>query len=138
MKLTRHEIQKLEDYWINLHEYKKKLKFREWELLYAYKEQDTNMGGGKANTISDTTFQKAAALVEDELYNKLKKVIETIENIYSTLTEDEKVIIDMRYKQTFSCYEWEDIAEELGFSRRKVLRMRDNIIDRTALAINWV
>lgn len=138
MKLTRHEIQKLEDYWINLHEYKKKLKFREWELLHEFKEEDSNIGGGKDNLVSDTTFRKATALVEDELYNKLKKVINSVESIYSTLTDDEKVIIDMRYKQTFNCYEWEDIADELGFSRRKVLRMRDNIIDRTALAINWV
>jgi len=66
-KLSRHDIQKLEDYWINLNEYKKQLQFREWELLNPYKETDTNIGGGRSNGISNTTGRRATILAEDTL-----------------------------------------------------------------------
>lgn len=138
MKLSRHDIQKLEDYWINLQQYKKDLQFREWELLNAYQEADTNIGGGKANRVSDTTGNKAVALAEDELYRNLQRIISGIERLYATLNDDEKTIVDMRYRTKRGYNEWEDIAYELGYSRRKVLKIRDNLIDRTALEIKFV
>lgn len=137
-KLSRHDIQKLEDYWINLNEYKKQLKFREWELLNAHKESDCNIGGGRSSHISDTTAQKGIVLAEDMLYQNLQRIINGIEQLYISLNEDEKTIVDMRYRTKRGYNEWEDIAYELGYSRRKVLKIRDNLIDRTAAEIKYV
>ncbi|MER2039981.1 MAG: transcriptional regulator [Solibacillus sp.] len=138
MKLSRHDIQKLEDYWINLEEYKKQLKYREWELLNPHQVEDTNMGGGRANRISDTTGNRAIMLAEDDLYKNLQRIINGIEHLYISLNDDEKTIVDMRYRTKRGYNEWEDIAYELGYSRRKVLKIRDNLIDRTAAEINFV
>lgn len=138
MKLSRHDIQKLEDYWINLEDYKKKLKYREWELLNPHQEEDKNMGGGKANRISDTTGNRAIMLAEDDLYKNLQRIINGIERLYISLNDDEKTIVDMRYRTKRGYNEWEDIAYELGYSRRKVLKIRDNLIDRTAAEIKFV
>jgi|SRR5690606_23430359 len=138
MKLSRHDIQKLEDYWINLEEYKKQLKYREWELLNPHQAEDTNMGGGKANRISDTTGNRAIMLAEDDLYKNLQRIINGIERLYISLNDDEKTIVDMRYRTKRGYNEWEDIAYELGYSRRKVLKIRDNLIDRTAAEIKFV
>ncbi|MER2048159.1 MAG: transcriptional regulator [Solibacillus sp.] len=138
MKLSRHDIQKLEDYWINLEEYKKQLKYREWELLNPHQVEDTNMGGGRTNRISDTTGNRAIMLAEDDLYKNLQRIINGIEHLYISLNDDEKTIVDMRYRTKRGYNEWEDIAYELGYSRRKVLKIRDNLIDRTAAEINFV
>ena len=136
MKLSRHDIQKLEDYWINLDQYKRDLKFREWELLNPH--QENVMVGGRSSNISDTTGNKAILLAEDELYQNLQRIINGVERLYTTLDDDEKTIVDMRYRTKRGYNEWEDIAYELGYSRRKVLKIRDGIIDRTANEIKWV
>lgn len=135
-KLTRYDIQKLEDYWINISKYKKELKFREWELLNPHQAEE--QVGSRSGKISDTTGNRAIMLVEDAVYQNLQRIINSIENLSNQLTEDEKVIVNRRYKEKADYYEWEDIADELGYSRRKVLKMRDNIIDRTAKMIGWV
>ena len=137
-KLSRLDIQKLEDYWINFSQYKTQLKFREWELLNQYVETDTNQGGGKGNGISNPTERKALVLAEDMLYQNLKRIVGAIDNIYSSLEGDKKTIVDMRYWDAAGCYEWEDIAEELDISRNKVLRKRNLLIDKTAERLGWL
>ena len=137
-KLSRNDIQKLEDYWINLNEYKKQLQFREWELLSPYQETDTNTGGGRSNNISDTTGRKAMILAEDTLYQNLKRIVSTIENMYENLDRDQKTIVDMRYRDKSECYEWQHIGDELYMSVQRVLRKRNALIDETARRLGWV
>ena len=137
MKLSRHDIQKLEDYWINLQQYKKDLQFREWELINAYQETDTNIGGGKSNRISDTTGNKAIILAEDKKYQNLKDIVYTIESMYANLDHDQKTIVDMRYFDKSEMYEWQHIADELYMSVQRVLRKRNALIDETARRLGW-
>ncbi|HEY9570034.1 MAG TPA: transcriptional regulator [Metalysinibacillus sp.] len=137
-QLEKYDLQKLESYWRDLNQLKKELKFREWELLEPYREQDTNIGGGKANTISDTTANKAILLAEDKKYNATKEIISTVEGIYAILDDDRKTIVQMRYWDKNNCYEWEDIADQLHMSRYRVLRLRNTIIDETARRLAWV
>ena len=137
-KLSRHDIQKLEDYWINLNEYKKQLKFREWELLNAHKESDCNIGGGRSSHISDTTALKATALAEDTLYQNLKRIVCTIETMYEELDTDQRTIVDMRYRDKAECYEWQHIGDVLYMSVQRVLRKRNALIDETARRLGWV
>lgn len=136
-KLEKYDLQKLESYWRDLNQLKKELKFREWELLEPYREQDTNIGG-KANTISDTTAIKAMLLAEDKKYNITKEIITTVEDIYAILDNDRKTIVRMRYWDKSNCYEWEDIADQLHMSRYRVLRLRNTIIDETARRLTWI
>ena len=137
-KLEKYDLQKLESYWRDLNQLKKELKFREWELLEPYREQDTNIGSGKINTIGDTTAMKAMALTEDKKYNATKEIITTVEDIYAILDDDRKTIVQMRYWDKSNCYEWEDIADQLHMSRYRVLRLRNTIIDETARRLTWI
>ena len=138
MKINEHDLKKLEGYWIDLAKLKKDLRYREWELLNPYQEEDNNTGGGKSSSISDTTFQKATALLEDKQYNNLKNVIQVIEEVYKELDDLQKSIVDMRYWDKENYWEWNDIAEELNVSRSKVLNKRNSIIDKTAERLGWV
>lgn len=135
--LSRSEVQTIEKYWIDYEVYKKKLKFREWELLHPQNEQG-EMVGGRSNTISDTTAKKATVLANDAYYQNLKRIIKTVEDLYRDLDEDMRTIVDMCYWDKDGCYEWEDIADRLYISRHKVLRKRNILIDKTAERIGWV
>ena len=77
-KLSRHDIQKLEDYWINLEDYKRQLRHRERDLIEGWCETDTNIGGGKSNRISDTTGNRATILADDVMLQNLKRIVHTI------------------------------------------------------------
>jgi RinA family phage transcriptional activator len=135
--LSRSEVQTIEKYWIDYEVYKKKLKYREWELLHPHNEQG-ELVGGSSNTISDTTAKKATVLASDAYYQNLKRIIKTVEDLYRDLDEDMRTIVDMRYWDKDGCYEWEDIADKLYISRHKVLRKRNILIDKTAERIGWV
>ena len=137
MKLSRYDIQKLEDYWYNIDQYKTRMKVRKLELLNPFLD-DGEKVGGKSSDISDITANKAIILAEDELYQNLKRVVNGIEKLSENLTEDEKVIVDMRYRSPRGLNEWEDIVYELGYSRRKVLAIRNNLMDKTVHEIKYV
>ncbi|MER2111180.1 MAG: transcriptional regulator [Solibacillus isronensis] len=137
MKLSQAQNKLIEEYWMNIDDYRKKLKFREWELI-ENKTVDTNIGGGKSNRISDTTGNKAILLSSDENYQHTQKIINAIEKTYLSLDEDMKIIVNMRYWDKEGVYEWEDIADKLYISRSKVLRKRNLLIDKTAEKLGWM
>ena len=91
-KMERLDIQKIESYWINHDENKKRLKYREWELLHSRHNADDLNANLRGNRISNPTEQKAAALTNDELYRNLNKIVQSIEQIYEQLDEDLKTI----------------------------------------------
>ncbi|MGE7020432.1 transcriptional regulator [Solibacillus cecembensis] len=138
-KLSAAQNKAIEEYWSGLDDLRKQLRYREWELLNAYQKADTNIGGGKANRISDTTGNKAIILANDTRYQHLQNIVHIIEKLYSELDDDLKTIVDMRYWDIGNnCYEWEEIADCLYMSRNKVLRKRNALIDETAKRIGWV
>lgn len=137
MKLSQAQNKLIEEYWMNIDDYRKKLKFREWELT-ENKTVDTNIGGGKSNRISDTTGNKAILLSSDENYQHIQKIINAIEKTYSNLDEDMQTIVDMRYWDKDGVWEWEEIADKLYISRSKVLRKRNLLIDKTAERLGWM
>lgn len=135
-KLTRYDIQTLERYWTEYHDNKKKLKFREWELLNPGGQEE--LVGGRSSGISDSTGRKAGILLSDALYQNLQRIIKAVEVLYNNLDEEMQTIVDMRYWSGEVVYEWEDIADELRISRNKVLRYRNILIDKTAEKVGWV
>ena len=137
MKLSRHDVQKLEDYWRNIEDYKTRLRHRERDLIEGWIETDTNQGGGKANHISDQTGNKAAILADDAYYQTLKRIVHTIETMYPKLTHRQKTIVDMKYFEKTDCYVWQDVAKELNISVQQVLKIRNNLIDETAIRLGF-
>lgn len=136
--LSRVDIKKIEDYWINHKENKRQMRLRELELLHPESETDTNIGGGKSNKISDSTGRKAIVLAEDSRYQHLKNIVNTIEGLYNELDNDQRTIVNMRYWDTTECYEWQHIGDELYMSVQRVLRKRNALIDETARRLGWV
>lgn len=138
-KLERHHIKALEDYWINHNQNIKDLKYREWELM-SRNSDDENSGGGSNSVrqISKPTEQLAVRLMEDKLYQNLTTIIKVVENLYKEADVDTRYVVDNRYWcANRDVMEWDDIAYELGYSRSKVLRIRNGLIDETAELIGY-
>lgn len=137
MKLSVEENKLIEKYWYEIDEYKRKLKFREWEL-FENTERDENIGGGKSNTIGNPTAAKAMKLLQDEKYQHYKRIIDSVMSVYADLDKEMQTIVHMRYWDKYDVNEWEDIATSLYMSRSKVLRKRNLILDRTAEKLGWL
>lgn len=136
--LSRIDIQKIEEYWSNHETNKKQLKYREWELLTPYKDEEVATGISSGG-ISKTTERKALALVEDKLYQNLQHIVQSIEKLYGEIDAETRTIVNMRYwDKEGNCFEWDDIAEKLSMSRSRVLRKRNLLVDDTAKRIGWV
>lgn len=134
-KLTSAQCKTIEEFWVNIQDYKKQLKFREWELLHPY--QETESSKVQNGQVTKPTENKAMILMQDERYQFLKKVVDTIEQLYTELDSDLKTIVDLRYWSD-DFYEWEEIADQLYISRHKVLRKRNRLIQETAKRIGWL
>lgn len=137
--LNRHDIKKLEEYWINYNENIKQLKFREWELM-SKNSDDENSGGGSNSVrqISKPTEQLAIRLLEDKLHQNLTTIIKVVEKLYKETDVDTRYIVDNRYWcANRDVMEWDDIAYELGYSRSKVLRIRNSLLDEMAELIGY-
>lgn len=138
--LNRHDIQKLEEYWIHHKKNLKEMQFREWELS-SRNSDDENSGGGSnsVRVITKPTEQVALKLTKDKLYQNLKAITSAVVDLYEKSDDDIKTIVDMRYwDEDRNCYEWEEIADRLNMSRAKVLRLRNSLLNDTADRIGWV
>lgn len=69
-------------------------------------------------------------------YQHRKLIVEGVDELYHTLTNDMKRIFDMRYKQNIE--DFADIADEIFVTTVKVKRLRDVITNRFAEIIGWV
>lgn len=135
-KLTPVQNKTIEEFWSGLDELRKQLKFREWELLNPHQEHE--QVGSRGNKISDTTGNRAILLAEDDRYQHLQKIVNTIDKLYSELDNDQKTIVDMRYwDKGNNHYEWSHIGDELYMSVQRVLRKRNALIDETARRLGW-
>lgn len=77
----RIDIQKLEQFWLQYHEYQKLL-----PSLAAVDKQSIH-------------------------YRNMKEIVDAITDLYTSFDEDLKTIVNMRYwDNSQACHEWEDIA----------------------------
>lgn len=137
-KLSQVQNKMIEEYWMNIDDYRKKLNYREWELTES-KITDTNIGGGKSNLISDTTANKAILLAQDEQYQNSKRIIQAVEKVYNSSKDAVKEFADIRYFSEDSNYiDWDTVADEMRSTKPKLYGMRNQLIDRTARELGWL
>lgn len=136
-KLSAVQNKAIEEFWANTDDYRKQLKFREWELLNPHQEQE--QVGSRGSNVSDTTGNRAMRLIEDKNYQHLQNIVHVIDKLYKELDHDQKTIVDMRYwDKEDNCYEWADVADKLYMSVHRVLRKRNLLIDETAKRLGWM
>lgn len=145
LKLTKEDIPKLEQYWMNYEELKRQLTYRKYELLY--QPSDSNVGGGKSNLPGNPTESEVITLDKDKKYCNLRDTIQAIEDVYNNATDDQRDIIGYRYwNKDLTVTTWDDIAHELTkkqegdkvISTHSAKRIRTKILNDTAVRIGWI
>ncbi|WP_239700273.1 transcriptional regulator [Mammaliicoccus sp. D-M17] len=135
--IERYDIRKLEDYIINIDQYRKELKMREYELFENH--EPDNPGGGKSNLPTSTIEIQTVRKLSDNRYVLLSNIVSGVDKLISNAKEDTKDMIRLRYWECpIGCYEWEDIANYFGTSKTSILRRRNSMLLELADYIGYV
>lgn len=107
------------------------------EILYATKEQDDNIGGGRSNLPGDPTAQKAIALTSSRRLDNLERVVHVIQYVYNGLPDEKKRLVQMKYWDRPQTLTWDGIALNLNVSKRTAVYWRDEIVRGIANFLGW-
>ncbi|MGX7108337.1 DUF722 domain-containing protein [Facklamia miroungae] len=120
-------------------DYERLLRERKNEILYPYNEfQDENIGGSRSPKISNTTESKALSLVKDKQLNRIKFQKQAIEKCLDHSGRGVKEIIKMYYFTKPRVKTWEGIAQDVNFSRRQCINLRNNFFSRLADELGFI
>ncbi|MCR1932635.1 DUF722 domain-containing protein [Enterococcus gallinarum] len=95
------------------------------------REQDENVGGGKSGYISKIPESLVIKYSEDSRIQYLEKLRSDIEQLYHECTEEQRLIIDLRWLLNES-NTWEEVATKIHCSEKSVYRKREKILERYA------
>ena len=119
------------------HETLREISLLREEILYATKEQDDNVGGGRSNLPGDPTAQKAIALTSSRRLDNLERVVQVIQYVYNGLPDEKKRLVHMKYWDRPQTLTWDGIAMNLNVSKRTAVYWRDEIVHAIAQFLGW-
>ena len=109
----------------NYHRTKKELEEIERDIIFGsdrrFKER---LDSGR---ISDSTADRAIALLEHRKLERLRRIVRAIEAAYEEMTEEQRRIVHMRY-WTRPPREWKEIAKVMSYSERQVYNFRNKLL----------
>ncbi len=119
------------------HETLREISLLREEILYATKEQDDNVGGGRSNLPGDPTAQKVIALRSSRRLDNLERVVQVIQYVYNGLPDEKKRLVQMKYWDRPQTLTWDGIAMNLNVSKRTAVYWRDEIVYGIAHFLGW-
>lgn len=95
------------------------------------REHDENIGGGKSGYISKIPESLVVKYSEDSRIQYLEKLRNDIELFYKECTEEQKMIVDLRWLMDES-NTWEEIADKINCSAKSIYRKREKLLEKYA------
>ncbi|MBY8908196.1 transcriptional regulator [Salinicoccus roseus] len=102
------------------------------EIINPWKEQDTNIGGGRSNSNVSTVEIKATRLVNDKRLRRMQEVKQAIETIYNEADHNQRKMLDVYYFTRPRTLTIDGVAQKMNVSRRTIFRVRKSILSRLA------
>lgn len=102
------------------------------EIQYPWQEQDTNIGGGKSNTITSTTEKQATRLITDKRLAHMHRVSTAITTVYEHAQPVERDLMDLLYFDKPRRYTVDGIICKLPISRATFFRLKKRILHNLA------
>ena len=135
--IERYDIRKLEDYIQNIKQYRKQLRYREYELLQNHEVINTE--GGKSNMPGRPVEQEVMKKMKDKKYNNLHNIVRGVDRLLDELDEQSLEMIRLRYCDCpIDCNQWEQIADRFYVSKTTILRRRNAMLIKLAEYIGYV
>ena len=135
--IERYDIRKLEDYIQNIKQYRKQLRYREYELLENHEVINTE--GGKSNMPGRPVEQEVMKKMKDKKYNNLHNIVRGVDRLLYELDEQSLEMIRLRYWDCpIDCNQWEQIADRFYVSKTTILRRRNAMLIKLAEYIGYV
>jgi RinA family phage transcriptional activator len=100
------------------------------KLELSIKVPHENIGGGHTHNISDPTHDLVAKWDSDLEIRNLKLFKENVDALYSQLSDEQKVIFNMRWLEGGNT--WEEIGDKIYCSRKSAYNKRDTILEKYA------
>ncbi|WP_270892751.1 transcriptional regulator [Staphylococcus saprophyticus] len=127
----------LEGYIKNVEKLRMRLKVRRLELLD--KPIIENPGSGKSNIPSNPIERETLTCLDDDYYLNLDKIIRGVEHVYNNADDDVKEIMKLKYwEPKLGLETWEQLAEEMHYSKTSILRVRERYLREFANKIDFV
>lgn len=102
---------------------------RKHQLSLKKKNNDENIGGGRANFISRPTENLAIKMAEDKHINYYSDLKTNLDDAISKMTDDQLEIYDYRFNQG---YDWQSIQEMKGYTKPHMELKRKYLLQRLA------
>lgn len=130
--MRRSTMKYLEDELFSYPGMEKHIKSIREEIINPWKEQDTNIGGGRANSNVSTVEIKATRLVNDKRLKRMQEVKQAIETIYNEGDQNQRKMLDVYYFTRPRTLTIDGVAQKMNVSRRTIFRVRKSILSRLA------
>lgn len=132
MRITETDLNALDNKLLRYSGINREIALRREELTFPHKE-DISVGS-KGNTVSRPTETAVIKLDSDVKLRNLILFKDTVEALLEGLDEEQKKIFNLRWMNAASIfyYTWEEIGEQLHFSRKTIYRKRRVILEKFA------
>ena len=132
MRITETDLNALDNKLLRYSSINREIAMRREELQYPHKE--AAKVGGRSNSISRPTETAVIKFDSDVKLKNLELFKETVETLLKELDEEQKQIFYLRWMNATSIfyYTWEEIGEQLHFSRKTIYRKRRVILEKFA------
>lgn len=134
-KLRTSTFKHIEAELYDYHGTKKLIKQRRIEIMHDSPSEE--IVGGKSNLPSDPTSAVATKIVLDRRLNELERIVNAIEKVYESVSEDYKQLIKLKYWRKPQTKTWDGIAMEMERGRTTLFRWRNEIVQAISEILGW-
>lgn len=113
-------------------ELNQRIKDREEMLMHPFVEDDTNIGGGKSNVMSNTAETTALLLVDDSELLELKKCRRVIGELLNSSRVEVRIIIEEMYIKPNTGESIRTVAPKVFLSETQAKRLRTEFFEELA------
>jgi RinA family phage transcriptional activator len=135
-ELSRDDLHWLEDKFYRYPQMNREIAVRKDELKIRI--EDTNIGGGKANTVGNPVLLQVVREQSDEFIITRQKWMSAISRVFEKSSEDIKEIIENKFWDGRNYLGWEELGIEMGYSKTKIYTIRYEILERFAKEIGYI
>lgn len=126
--MRKSTINYLESELIQYNSTQKRMEDLKEEIQYPWQETDTNIGGGKSNTISSTTERQATRLITDKRLAHMHRLSDAIINVYTNGQPIERELMDLLYFDKPRKYTVDGVIDRLNVSRATFFRLKKRVL----------